>query len=331
MPSRPGSPGRSRPSPSTSTPSTPSRTRLNVAALFGHTPLRFYVMGDDATEREATDDEVARMKALLAEGLDAGAIGLSSSRTDSHIGAHGKPVPSRAAALSEIRALAGVLGEKGCGTFESTWGPDLHVEEFADIAREIGRPVSWAALMTVKENPALAADTAARVAAAGGAVHPQVSCRPIVVQIALSDPAPFANVRRLRGDPPPRARRSQRPLRRPGLAGAGLDRTPGALGPEAARGHRRREQGPRRPGRRTDARRAGPGPGHHADGGDGRAGAGREPRDALSHGHDQRRRRPDRRPPRRRALPARAVRRRRPRQPALRRQLRHPPARPLLA
>ena len=169
-------------------------TRLNVAALFGHTPLRFYVMGDDATEREATDDEVTRMKALLAEGLDAGAIGLSSSRTDSHIGAHGKPVPSRAAALSEIRALAGVLGEKGRGTFESTWGPDLHVEEFADIAREIGRPVSWAALMTIKENPALAADTAARVTAAGGSVHPQVSCRPIVVQIALSDPAPFANV-----------------------------------------------------------------------------------------------------------------------------------------
>ena len=169
-------------------------SRLNVAALFGHTPLRFYVMGDDATEREATADEVAQMKALLAEGLDAGAIGLSSSRTDSHIGAYGKPVPSRVAALSEIRALAGVLGEKNRGTFESTWGPDLHVEEFADIAREIGRPVSWAALMTIKENPALAADTAARVAAAGGSVHPQVSCRPIVVQIALSDPAPFANV-----------------------------------------------------------------------------------------------------------------------------------------
>ncbi len=169
-------------------------TRLNVAALFGHTPLRFYVMGDAATEREATEDEVGQMRALLAEGLDAGAIGLSSSRTDSHIGAYGKPVPSRAAALSEIRALAGVLGEKHRGTFESTWGPDLYVEEFADLAREIGRPVSWAALMTVKEDPALATDTAARIAAAGGSVHPQVSCRPIVVQIALSDPAPFANV-----------------------------------------------------------------------------------------------------------------------------------------
>jgi N-acyl-D-amino-acid deacylase len=169
-------------------------TRLNLAALFGHTPLRFYVMGTDATERAATPEEVEQMRALLAEGIDAGAVGLSSSRTESHIGAYGRPVPSRLAHLDEIRTLAGVLGEKGKGTFESTWGPDLFVEEFAAIAKEIDRPVSWAALMTVKENPAYTDDVVARVAAAGGPVHPQVSCRPIMIQLQLSDPAPFANV-----------------------------------------------------------------------------------------------------------------------------------------
>jgi N-acyl-D-amino-acid deacylase len=169
-------------------------TRLNLAVLFGHTPLRFYVMGTDATERPATEAEVAEMKALLAEGLESGAVGLSSSRTESHIGAYGKPVPSRLADLDEIRALAGVLGEQGKGTFESTWGPDLFVEEFADIAKQIDRPVSWAALMTVKENPGYSVDVAERVAAAGGLVRPQVACKPIIIQITLADPAPFANV-----------------------------------------------------------------------------------------------------------------------------------------
>jgi N-acyl-D-aspartate/D-glutamate deacylase len=167
---------------------------INVAALVGHTPLRFFVLGDDATERVATADEVARMEELVAEALDAGAVGFSTSRTESHLGAYGKPVPSRVCDLDEIRSLAGVLGRKGMGTLESTWGPDLFVDEFADIAKDIGRPVSWAALMTSRRNPGNAADVTARVEAAGGYVRPQVACRPIVVQLALSDPFAFANV-----------------------------------------------------------------------------------------------------------------------------------------
>ncbi len=167
---------------------------INVAVLVGHTPLRFFVLGDDATERVATPEEVARMEALVGEALDAGAVGFSTSRTESHLGAYGKPVPSRVCDLDEIRALAGVLGEKDKGTLESTWGPDLFVDEFADIAKAIDRPVSWAALMTSRRNPGHAPEVAARVAAAGGKVRPQVACRPIVVQLALSDPFAFANV-----------------------------------------------------------------------------------------------------------------------------------------
>ena len=167
---------------------------INVAVLLGHTPLRFFVMGDDATERAATSDEVARMEALVAEALEAGAVGFSTSRTESHLGAYGKPVPSRVCDLDEIRSLAGVLGRLDKGTLESTWGPDLFVDEFADIAREIQRPVSWAALMTNRRDPGHAPAVAAQVEAAGGYVRPQVACRPIVVQMALSDPFAFANV-----------------------------------------------------------------------------------------------------------------------------------------
>src|SRR4051812_21224726 len=55
-------------------------TRLNVAAMIGHTPLRTYVLGSDATEREATADEVEQMRRLVGEALDAGAIGFATSK-----------------------------------------------------------------------------------------------------------------------------------------------------------------------------------------------------------------------------------------------------------
>jgi N-acyl-D-aspartate/D-glutamate deacylase len=171
--------------------------RCNVAALLGHTPLRFYVMGEDATERIATPSEVERMRGLVAEGIAAGAIGFSTSRSESHRGAFGRPVPSRLAELDEIWKLAGELGAAGRGTVEATWGPDFHVEECARLAADIQRPLTWAAIMVVAENPAMSEDLEERVAAAGGAgslVFPQVACRPIVAQVTLADPAPLANV-----------------------------------------------------------------------------------------------------------------------------------------
>lgn len=167
---------------------------INVAALIGHTPLRFFIMGDDATERASTAGELLEMEEILLDALDRGAVGFSTSRSESHVGAFGKPVPSRVCDLDEIRALAGVLGRADHGILESTWGPDLFVEEFADIAERTGRPVSWAALMTSRRQPGHAPEVARQVEAAGGNVHPQVACRPIVVQLALSDPFPFANV-----------------------------------------------------------------------------------------------------------------------------------------
>jgi N-acyl-D-aspartate/D-glutamate deacylase len=154
-------------------------------------------MGEAATERAATPAEVDRMRDLLLEGMRAGAIGFSTSRSESHRGAYGRPVPSRLAELSEIWTLAGGMGATGKGTVEATWGPDFHVEECARLAADIGRPVTWAAIMVVRENAAMSQDLERRVAAAGGAgtsVFPQVACRPIVAQVTLADPAPLANV-----------------------------------------------------------------------------------------------------------------------------------------
>jgi len=168
--------------------------RINAAAFVGHTPVRQYVMGEAATERAATADEVEAMRRIVGEALDAGAAGFSTSHARSHVGAYGKPVASRLATLHEIFTLAGELGKRGVGIVEATWGPDLFVDEFAALAKEIGRPVSWAAIMATRRQPDYAPDVVRRTAAAGGLVRPQIAGRPIVVQIMLTDPGPFGNV-----------------------------------------------------------------------------------------------------------------------------------------
>ena len=88
-------------------------TMLNFAAYIGHTPLRLYVMGDEAVGREATADEIAKMAALVAEAMDAGAAGFSTSFAQTHLGADGQPIPSRWAGREELDALCRAAGAAG--------------------------------------------------------------------------------------------------------------------------------------------------------------------------------------------------------------------------
>ncbi|TMA60744.1 MAG: amidohydrolase, partial [Deltaproteobacteria bacterium] len=121
-------------------------TAINVGALVGHTPVRLYVMGEEATEREATADEIAAMRALVADALRAGAVGFATSKAPTHVGWEGRPVPSRVAAWEEIEALASCLADAG-NVMQATLGPGLFLDEFATIQQRIGRPVSWTALL----------------------------------------------------------------------------------------------------------------------------------------------------------------------------------------
>ena len=61
---------------------------INVAALFGHTPLRLYVMGEASTERAATSQELAAMKRLVREAMEACAIGFGTSMAVSRASSH---------------------------------------------------------------------------------------------------------------------------------------------------------------------------------------------------------------------------------------------------
>ena len=165
-------------------------TRLNVAAFVGHSPLRLFVVGGE--ERPATEAEVAEMRRLLREAIEAGAIGFSTSRQPAHQGAWGRPVPSRFADVDEVYALASVLGELGKGVIQASIGPGLFVDQFSDLAVRNGVPVTWTALVARADRPGAALRTVERSAALPGEVYPQIACRPIVMQVSMTDPTPLA-------------------------------------------------------------------------------------------------------------------------------------------
>ena len=163
---------------------------LNYGCYVGHTALRLYVMGDDAYERSATADEVTEMQRLVAEAMDAGAIGFATSASPTHNGDRGRPVPSRLADLAEVRALCEPLRARDRGVVAMLPGGVFRNEDLFELQRYLGRPITWTALLTVKGLPyhekVIAEHDAAR--AEGVEVWPQVSCRPLVFQMNLEEP-----------------------------------------------------------------------------------------------------------------------------------------------
>ena len=170
---------------------------INVGALVGHTPVRLYVMGTDATERAATADETAAMRAIVRDAVAAGVIGFATSKAPTHVGYAGKPVPSRVAEFDEVRAIAGALGELGRGVLQMTAGPGLFFTEFAALAKETGRTVTWTALLAGMMGPGshrMFLEQSEAIVKQGIPVVPQVSCRPLNFEFDLAAPFVFESM-----------------------------------------------------------------------------------------------------------------------------------------
>jgi len=65
----------------------------NVASFVGHSSVRTYVLGEEASKRKATDAEIAEMRRIVVEALRVGAIGFATSTLEQHNGEHGIPMP----------------------------------------------------------------------------------------------------------------------------------------------------------------------------------------------------------------------------------------------
>jgi N-acyl-D-aspartate/D-glutamate deacylase len=164
---------------------------VNVGALIGHTALRLFVMGEEAVQRAAMPEEVARQRAIVKEALEAGALGFATSKAITHVGYDGHPVPSRLADFDEIMEIATAMGELGTGVMQCTVGRGLSQKEFALLAEATGRPISWTALLSGQPNQDYHDELrkAADLVARGLPVYPQVAVQP--VQFEMSWKAPF--------------------------------------------------------------------------------------------------------------------------------------------
>ena len=170
-----------------------SGASINLAAFAGHSSIRTWVMGEAATQRAATDEEIARMRAILIEAMQAGAIGFATSTSPAHNGEAGVPMPSRLADDRELRVLVEALGEAGRGVFMLTKGGHTRIDFLEELAAASGRPVVIAALLHNRTNPdAVFADldAIAQANARGRALHGAVSCCPLTMDFTLHSPYP---------------------------------------------------------------------------------------------------------------------------------------------
>ena len=135
------------------------RVGVNVGVNVGHCAVRRFVMGDDASTRTATPEEIAEMQALVRAALADGAIGFTSSQLELHVAHDGRGVPSNYAAPDELVALASVLAEFGRGSIEFIPRSFLVGYDDADrdviraMARAAGRPVHLNTLTSMPHAP----------------------------------------------------------------------------------------------------------------------------------------------------------------------------------
>ncbi len=177
---------------------------MDIGSLVPHGAVRGYVMGERGAKNEpATPEDIAAMAEIVREGILAGALGVSTSRTIAHMAIDGEPVPGTFAAEDELFGIGRVLGELGRGVFElapsgalgeDLAAPELEMDWMRRLSAEIGRPISFA--LTQNDHDATAwkrmLDLCTAAAAEGATVRPQVAGRPVTLLLGLTTFHPFA-------------------------------------------------------------------------------------------------------------------------------------------
>lgn len=166
---------------------------VNTAAYIGHSSVRTWVMGADASKREATPLEIEQMQTIVRDAMAAGAVGFASSTSPAHNGEGGLPMPSRLASDAEMMALITAMGERGTGVYMVTKGGQMPVPFLESMAKQSGRPVMIAALLHNSTNPQAVFKDLDQIASANTRGHRligQVSCCPLTMDFTLASPYP---------------------------------------------------------------------------------------------------------------------------------------------
>ncbi len=176
---------------------------IDIGTQVPHGAVRGFVMGERGARNEpATPEDIEAMAAIVREGIAAGALGFSTSRTLAHRAIDGEPVPGTFAAEDELFGIGGVLGDLGTAVFElapaGALGEDLAAPEkemdwMRRLSSAIGRPVTFALNQNNNDPEAWRRmlDLAAAAAAEGARVRPQVHGRTVSLLLGLQTFHPF--------------------------------------------------------------------------------------------------------------------------------------------
>ena len=172
---------------------------MNYAGYVGHSALRTYIMGERAFDEQASEDDLKAMIANVQEAVQAGAIGFSTSRSPAHLTPDDRPVASRTADFSEVRAIVNGMGDVGAGIFqlamERGTNEELHAfyRKLMALSKESGRPITFGSLNR-RTNPGAWKELYAIIEDGnldGARVFTQVHSREINVILSFETQLPF--------------------------------------------------------------------------------------------------------------------------------------------
>jgi N-acyl-D-aspartate/D-glutamate deacylase len=169
---------------------------VNAGGYVGHSAVRRFVMGDDASLREATPAEIAAMQELVRQAMREGALGFSTSQIDIHVGDDGREVPSNHASPEEVIALCAVLAEFPHGAIEAiprsfAAGYDAKDRELLHaMYRVSGKPIELNILTPTPQHPMgwqNALEFCRESFRQGIRVHPQFTTNKLELHLKLAD------------------------------------------------------------------------------------------------------------------------------------------------
>jgi N-acyl-D-aspartate/D-glutamate deacylase len=168
---------------------------VDFAAQLAHAPLRVHVMGKRGADREpANVADLTRMTQLVTEALQAGAVGVTTSRSLSHRSSDGSLAPAETSGVDEVLALARGMKAAGTGVFEgisdffdASLGNVADFDLFRKVAEVSGRPVSFTLLQSMRQPEAWRTVMALvdRAREDGLAMAGQISPRPAGMHFGL--------------------------------------------------------------------------------------------------------------------------------------------------
>jgi N-acyl-D-aspartate/D-glutamate deacylase len=177
---------------------------LDVGAQIPHGAVRGYVMGERGAKNEpATEADIEAMAVIVREAIEAGALGVSTSRTIAHMAIDGEPVPGTFAAEDELFGIGRALGDLGTGIFElapagalgeDLAAPDREMAWMRKLSAAIDRPVTFALTQNDHDPDSWRKmlELAGAAVGEGARIRPQVAGRPVTLLLGLQTFHPFA-------------------------------------------------------------------------------------------------------------------------------------------